>query len=82
MSDAATAPFPTAPLSAPLIALVGNPNCGKTALFNRLTGARQKVGNYAGGNVQRKEGQVVPPPGPAWGVAGLARAPRCAPGPP
>lgn len=30
------------------VALVGNPNCGKTALFNRLTGARQKVANYAG----------------------------------
>ncbi|MGH8821470.1 MAG: FeoB small GTPase domain-containing protein, partial [Rhodoferax sp.] len=30
------------------IALVGNPNCGKTALFNLLTGARQKVANYAG----------------------------------
>ncbi|HCE09093.1 MAG TPA: hypothetical protein DEQ40_10915, partial [Oxalobacteraceae bacterium] len=29
------------------LALVGNPNCGKTALFNRLTGARQKVANYA-----------------------------------
>ena len=30
------------------VALVGNPNCGKTALFNLLTGARQKVANYAG----------------------------------
>ena len=38
------------------IALVGNPNCGKTALFNRLTGARQKVANYAGVTVDRKEG--------------------------
>ena len=38
------------------IALVGNPNCGKTALFNRLTGARQKVANYAGVTVERKEG--------------------------
>jgi ferrous iron transport protein B len=42
---------------APLrLALVGNPNCGKTALFNRLTGARQKVANYAGVTVERKEG--------------------------
>ena len=31
------------------IALLGNPNCGKTALFNQLTGSRQKVANYAGG---------------------------------
>ena len=35
------------------IALVGNPNCGKTALFNLLTGARQKVANYAGVTVER-----------------------------
>jgi ferrous iron transport protein B len=35
---------------------VGNPNCGKTALFNLLTGARQKVANYAGVTVERKEG--------------------------
>jgi ferrous iron transport protein B len=39
------------------IALVGNPNCGKTALFNLLTGSRQKVANYAGVTVERKEGQ-------------------------
>ena len=32
----------------PLIAVVGNPNAGKSALFNMLTGARQKVGNYPG----------------------------------
>lgn len=38
------------------IALLGNPNCGKTALFNMLTGARQKVANYAGVTVERKEG--------------------------
>lgn len=44
----------SAPL--PLIALVGNPNCGKTALFNILTGSRQKVANYAGVTVERKEG--------------------------
>ncbi len=40
------------------IALVGNPNCGKTALFNLLTGARQKVANYAGVTVERKVGQA------------------------
>ena len=44
-------------VAAPLrIALVGNPNCGKTALFNLLTGARQKVANYAGVTVERKVG--------------------------
>ncbi|MFX1674220.1 ferrous iron transporter B [Paraburkholderia sp. A2WS-5] len=49
---------------APLrIALVGNPNCGKTALFNLLTGARQKVANYAGVTVERKEGRFATPGG-------------------
>lgn len=38
------------------IALIGNPNCGKTSLFNTLTGTRQKVANYAGVTVERKEG--------------------------
>ena len=41
------------------IALVGNPNCGKTALFNLLTGSRQKVANYAGVTVERKEGRLA-----------------------
>ena len=41
-----------------LVALVGNPNCGKTALFNLLTGSRQKVANYAGVTVERKEGRL------------------------
>lgn len=45
------------------IALVGNPNCGKTALFNRLTGSRQKVANYAGVTVERKEGRLSLPSG-------------------
>ncbi|MFT3859445.1 MAG: ferrous iron transporter B [Aquabacterium sp.] len=58
----------------PLIALVGNPNCGKTALFNRLTGARQKVGNYAGVTVERKEGQFVSPQGQPWRVLDLPGA--------
>ncbi len=43
----------------PLVALVGNPNCGKTALFNLLTGSRQKVANYAGVTVERKEGKLL-----------------------
>ena len=45
------------------MALVGNPNSGKTALFNALTGSRQKVANYAGVTVERKEGVVTAPSG-------------------
>lgn len=45
------------------LALVGNPNCGKTALFNLLTGSRQKVANYAGVTVERKEGRLQTPAG-------------------
>src|SRR5687768_361020 len=41
------------------IALVGVPNCGKTALFNRLTGSRQKVANYPGVTVERREGELL-----------------------
>ena len=48
-------------LQSRLVALVGNPNCGKTALFNRLTGSRQKVANYAGVTVERKEGRLTTP---------------------
>ena len=47
-----------ATLRMPWIALAGSPNCGKTALFNSLTGGRQKVGNYAGVTVERKEGRA------------------------
>ena len=42
----------------PLVALVGNPNAGKSALFNALTGARQKVGNYPGVTVERHSGRL------------------------
>jgi ferrous iron transport protein B len=56
------------------LALVGNPNCGKTALFNRLTGARQKVANYAGVTVERKEGQFVSAAGRAYQVTDLPGA--------
>jgi ferrous iron transport protein B len=45
--------------SEPLVALLGNPNCGKTALFNLLTGSRQKVANYSGVTVERKEGKLL-----------------------
>jgi ferrous iron transport protein B len=40
------------------VALAGNPNCGKTTLFNALTGLRQKVGNYPGVTVEKKEGRL------------------------
>lgn len=45
--------------TAPLVALVGNPNAGKSALFNALTGARQKVGNYPGVTVERRSGKLM-----------------------
>src|SRR5258706_6161665 len=48
---------------APLVALVGNPNAGKSALFNALTGARQKVGNYPGVTVERHSGRLALPDG-------------------
>ena len=40
------------------IALVGNPNCGKTTLFNELTGSNQYVGNWPGVTVEKKEGKL------------------------
>ena len=48
---------------APMVVLVGNPNAGKSALFNALTGARQKVGNYPGVTVERKSGRMSLPDG-------------------
>jgi ferrous iron transport protein B len=54
-----------------IIALVGNPNCGKTALFNLLTGARQKVANYAGVTVERKVGSARLPTGQTISVVDL-----------
>ncbi|MDL2356783.1 MAG: ferrous iron transporter B [Pseudomonadota bacterium] len=58
----------------PLIALLGNPNCGKTALFNRLTGARQKVANYAGVTIERKEGSFTSPAGRSYRLLDLPGA--------
>lgn len=58
-------------LGPPLVALVGNPNCGKTALFNRLTGSRQKVANYAGVTVERKEGRLQTPAGKSLRILDL-----------
>ncbi len=60
IQDAAdTASKPADTTATARIALVGNPNSGKTALFNALTGSRQKVANYAGVTVERKEGVIT-----------------------
>lgn len=60
---------------APLrVALVGNPNSGKTALFNQLTGSRQKVANYTGVTVERKEGRLRAPSGREFAVLDLPGA--------
>lgn len=56
------------------VALVGSPNCGKTSLFNHLTGTRQKVANYAGVTVERKEGRVLLPSGRAVRILDLPGA--------
>ncbi len=56
------------------LALLGNPNCGKTALFNLLTGSRQKVANYPGVTVDRKEGQLTTPAGKQFCVLDLPGA--------
>ena len=61
-------------VATPRIALVGNPNCGKTALFNLLTGSRQKVANYAGVTVERKEGRLHAPSGRQYAVLDLPGA--------
>ena len=52
-----------AAIANPVVALVGNPNAGKTSLFNALTGSRQKVGNYPGVTVERKSGRLALPDG-------------------
>src|SRR5690349_23316670 len=60
------APENAAPSTEPVttcVVLTGNPNCGKTTLFNTLTGLRAKVGNYAGVTVERKEGRLLGAPG-------------------
>jgi ferrous iron transport protein B len=60
-----------APVVAPVVALVGNPNCGKTALFNALTGSRQKVANYPGVTVEKKIGRLTTPAGRVLQVVDL-----------
>ena len=55
----------SAPAGSVFVVLTGNPNCGKTTLFNSLTGLRAKVGNYAGVTVERKEGRLLNAPASA-----------------
>ena len=63
-ADAAppTEPEGSGPIS--LVAVVGAPNCGKSTLFNRLTGLRQKVANYPGVTVEKRLGKVRVEVGP------------------
>ncbi len=66
MSDSSPSPKRTSTAAAKsdyLVVLTGNPNCGKTTLFNSFTGLRAKVGNYPGVTVERKEGRLrgLPP---------------------
>lgn len=58
-------------MNAATVALVGNPNSGKTSLFNALTGARQKIANYPGVTVEKKKGDLLLPDGRAVGLVDL-----------
>lgn len=64
-APSAPAPRERVASSAPLVALVGPPNSGKTTLFNQLTGLRQKIANYPGVTVEKHLGQVALPDGGA-----------------
>ena len=70
-ASAPSAPPNQSPTRVPLYALVGNPNCGKTTVFNALTGLRQKVGNYPGVTVEKKEGRLRLPDGSAASLIDL-----------
>ena len=61
MNDVSQAPRVAASVSRrlPMVAIVGHPNAGKTSMFNALSGARQKVGNYPGVTVERHSGRLV-----------------------
>lgn len=71
MTVAPKIPLPLATRTRRLIAIAGNPNAGKTTIFNALTGTRQKVGNYPGVTVERKKGQVRLPSGETVDVVDL-----------
>jgi ferrous iron transport protein B len=71
MNAPAAAALAAPPLT---LSLIGVPNCGKTALFNRLTGSRQKVANYPGVTVERKEGRLLSRSGRAYRVVDLPGA--------
>lgn len=58
MPETLTSPV-AAPTRRPRVVLVGNPNTGKSALFNRLTGSRQRVGNFPGLTIERKSGRML-----------------------
>src|SRR5262249_9793628 len=59
MSNTPATPLPAAPGTRhPVVALVGNPNTGKTTLFNALAGMRQRVGNYPGRTAASKKGRL------------------------
>ncbi|MDB5298146.1 MAG: Ferrous iron transport protein [Phycisphaerales bacterium] len=66
-------PVPHAPGAPLTVALAGNPNCGKTTLFNALTGLRQKVANYPGVTVEKKSGRCKIP-APTGSAAEVGRA--------
>jgi ferrous iron transport protein B len=72
--EAPARPSTAAGARLPLIAVVGHPNAGKTSLFNALSGARQKVGNYPGVTVERKSAELGLPGG---GRAELIDLPGC-----
>lgn len=59
VASPANIPSPSSAKRSSYIVLTGNPNCGKTTLFNALTGLRARVGNYAGVTVERKEGRFA-----------------------
>src|SRR3990172_3720414 len=59
MSSTALPSPPSTRLRTFLVAVAGNPNCGKTTLFNALTGLRHKVGNYSGVTVEKREGAMT-----------------------
>ncbi|MGH2569985.1 MAG: FeoB small GTPase domain-containing protein, partial [bacterium] len=73
---------PLAATDRPLVAILGNPNSGKSTLFNRLTGLRQRVGNYPGVTVEKKMGSCELPSGRRVDVLDLPGSYSLTPGSP